>query len=68
MTVQLLIKLMVLDLKTPAYSTISVRSKELETPALIKRSGEAAVIAIDSTGLKIYGENFILLLMSLVIF
>ncbi len=45
--VQSLIKLMSLDLKTPTYSTISVRSKRLGTPAFIKRSSEAAVIATD---------------------
>lgn len=55
--VQSLIKLMNLDLKTPTFSTISVRSKGIEVPEFIKRSSEAAVIAIDSTGLKIYGEQ-----------
>ena len=55
--VQSLLKLMSLGLKTPTYSTISVRSKGLETPAFIKRSSEAAATAIDSTGLKIYGEQ-----------
>ena len=55
--VQSIIKLMNLDLKTPTFSTISVRSKGIETPEFIKRSSEAAVIAIDSTGLKIYGEQ-----------
>ena len=55
--VESLIKLMNLDLATPDFTTISRRSKFLKLKPFKRDSLESIVIAIDSTGLKIYGER-----------
>ncbi len=49
-------------LKSPDYSTLSYRAKDLEIPmsASVRRalaSGEPLHIAVDSTGVKLYGEG-----------
>lgn len=57
-----LLTLMGLPLKCPDYSTLSYRAEQLDIPmssgvraALIR--GEALHIAVDSTGVKMYGED-----------
>ncbi len=49
-------------LKSPDYSTLSYRSKDLNIPmsAAVRKalsSGESLHVAVDSTGVKIYGEG-----------
>jgi hypothetical protein len=56
--VESLIKLMNLDLDTPDYTTISRRSKDLKIKPLAGLAKDKnLVVAIDSTGVKIYGEK-----------
>jgi len=55
--VESLINLMNLDLATPDFTTISRRSKSLKPKPFKRESLEPIVIAIDSTGIKIYGER-----------
>ncbi|MEO1255691.1 MAG: IS5 family transposase, partial [Bacteroidota bacterium] len=53
-----LFKLMqVEDLKVPCYSQICRRAKELEISSAIIPTKGSIVIAIDSTGVKVYGEG-----------
>jgi hypothetical protein len=52
-----LIELMRLPVKAPDHSTISRRSGGLRPPAYAPTSGGPLTIAVDSTGLKIYGAG-----------
>ena len=52
-----LIELMGLTIKAPDHSTISRRSGELQPGAYAPTSGGPLTIAVDSTGLKIYGAG-----------
>ena len=56
--VQSLLRLLVLDLPTPDYSTLSRRQNDLVVPLPRFRSqGEPIHVVIDSTGLKVFGEG-----------
>lgn len=55
--VESIIKLMNVNLEVPDFTTISRRSKHIKIPPCVKRSNEGVVVAIDSTGVKIYGEQ-----------
>lgn len=55
--VESLIKLMNVNLEVPDFTTLSRRSKHIKISPCVKRSNEAVVVAIDSTGVKIYGEQ-----------
>jgi hypothetical protein len=46
-----------LDIQTPSYTQISRRSGELKNIKLLRERREIVAIAIDSTGLKIFGEG-----------
>jgi hypothetical protein len=52
-----IIKLLGLELEVPDFTTISRRSKSINVsvPAIRREGG--VVISIDSTGLKVYGEQ-----------
>lgn len=57
-----LLQLMSLSLKSPDYSTVSYRSSSLTIPLSTKvkaalARGEPLHIAVDSTGVKVYGEG-----------
>ena len=51
-----LAKLAGLDLPIPCFSTFSRRGKALQVAPLKRTSCESAVMIVDSTGLKIFGE------------
>lgn len=55
--VESLIKLMNLDLKKPDFTTISRRAKLIKFKSFKRDRLEPIVVAIDSTGVKIYGER-----------
>jgi len=55
--VESIITLLKLDLDTPDFTTISRRMTKLEVVPVYKTNGKPSVIAIDSTGIKIYGEQ-----------
>ena len=55
--VESIIKLMNVHLAIPNFSTISRRSKRIKIRQPMRRPDENLVVAIDSTGLKIYGEQ-----------
>lgn len=54
--IQSLFKLTKLELSTPDYTELSKRVKKMELPT-ISTTKEVRYIAIDSSGLKIYGEG-----------
>jgi hypothetical protein len=49
--------MMKLDLKSPSYSCISKRAKELDVSIKFPEAGTIKHLAIDSTGLKVFGEG-----------
>ena len=55
--VESIVKLLGLELEVPNFTTISRRSKSINVTAPAIRSDEGIVVSIDSTGLKIYGEQ-----------
>jgi Transposase DDE domain len=55
--VESIIKLLGLNLEVPDFTTISRRSKSIKVSVAEIRSEEGTVISIDSTGLKVYGEQ-----------
>jgi hypothetical protein len=55
--VESIVKLLGLELEVPDFTTISRRSKSINVTAPAIRSDEGIVVSIDSTGLKIYGEQ-----------
>ena len=50
-------ELMGLDIKSPDYSCISKRAKTVEVSYRIPAKGPVMHLAIDSTGLKVFGEG-----------
>ena len=52
-----LFKLMQLSLLVPSYSQVCKRSKTLDFMQLVGNSKKITDIAVDSTGLKVYGEG-----------
>ena len=55
--VESIIKLLQLDLQVHDHATISRRSGEIKVSKSFKTEDKLLVVAIDSTGLKIYGEQ-----------
>jgi Transposase DDE domain len=55
--VESIIKLLQLDLQVPDHTTISRRSGKIKISKSFKTKDKPLVVAIDSTGLKIYGEQ-----------
>ena len=55
--VESIIKLLCLKLKTPDYTTISRRTKKLKVSRCIRENRGSATVCVDSTGVKIYGEQ-----------
>ena len=55
--VESIVKLLGLELEVPDFTTISRRSKSINVTAPAIRSDEGIVVSIDSTGLKVYGEQ-----------
>lgn len=49
--------LMKLPLRCPDYSCVSRRAKSVNIPFKTPTRGEIAHLAIDSTGLKVFGEG-----------
>lgn len=52
-----LFKLLGIDIPVPNYSTLSRRLRRLESELKTDNSNEAVSLAIDSSGLKVYGEG-----------
>lgn len=52
-----LFKLLGIDIPVPNYSTLSRRLRKLESELKTDNSNEAVSLAIDSSGLKVYGEG-----------
>ncbi len=52
-----LLRLMGLDLKAPAHSTLSRRGKEVEVPQLCRDHHGPIHLVVDSTGLRISGDS-----------
>ena len=54
-----IIKMLKIDLKTPDYTLLCKRQKDLEVPLETGkgRSGEGIHILVDTTGLKVFGEG-----------
>lgn len=52
-----LTRLIGLEITVPHYSTFSRRAATLMVPQLARRSGGPVHLAIDATGLKVYGEG-----------
>lgn len=50
-------QLMDIDLKSPDYTCISKRSKSVEVPYRQQSKGAVSHLAIDATGLKVFGEG-----------
>lgn len=55
--VESIIKLLNLELKTPDYTTISRRTKKLKVSRHRRANRDPVTLCIDSTGIKIYGEQ-----------
>ena len=55
--VESIIKLLCVELKTPDYTTISRRMKKLKVSRRIRQNRDPITICVDSTGVKIYGEQ-----------
>ena len=55
--VESIIKLLNLELKTPDYTTISRRTKKLQVSRYRRANRDPVTLCIDSTGIKIYGEQ-----------
>ncbi len=55
--VESIIKLLNLELKTPDYTTISRRTKKLKVSRYRRANRDPVTLCIDSTGIKIYGEQ-----------
>jgi hypothetical protein len=55
--VESIIKLLCLKLKTPDYTTISRRTKKLKVSRRIRQNRDPVTVCVDSTGVKIYGEQ-----------
>jgi hypothetical protein len=55
--VESIIKLLQLDLQVPDHTTIARRSGKIKISKSFKTKDKPLVVAIDSTGLKIYGEQ-----------
>jgi len=55
--VESIIKLLCLELKTPDYTTISRRTKKLKVSRRIRENSGSTTVCVDSTGVKIYGEQ-----------
>jgi len=55
--VESIIKLLCLELKTPDYTTISRRTKNLKVSRRIRQNTDPVTVCVDSTGVKIYGEQ-----------
>jgi IS5 family transposase len=54
---QSLFELMKLDLTAPDHSTLSRRRRNLEITLPVKNLSKSVHLAIDSTGVKVYGEG-----------
>ena len=52
-----LTRLLGLEITVPHYSTFSRRAATLTVPKLARRSGGPVHLAVDATGLKVYGEG-----------
>ena len=52
-----IIKLLQLDLQVPDHTTISRRSGKIKVSKQLEHNYKPLVVAIDSTGIKIYGEQ-----------
>ncbi len=52
-----LFRLLKVDLKSPGYSCISKRAKTVEVNYRLPSHGQAAHLAIDAIGLKVFGEG-----------
>jgi len=52
-----IIELLKLDLAVPDHTTLSRRARRIILPKISKSSKEGLVVMVDSTGLKVVGEN-----------